>query len=305
MLNQAKNQLYIYLSAFAIPILVALFLVTVSQIAFANTNYLSDKSLSPISEITTRLPVSFNETLAADIAVWKFGAGCPPETAIYIHGWNKDVTEAREEFNRIQSSLNSDGYKIPLIGFSWNSKVPYTDAIVNAEKNGPDLAKLIVAFHKKCPQTEIRLIAHSVGSEVLGNALLNLDTNSSGQRANEVNVTKILKSAHLIGATMNNNLITKDSRLGQAIEVMVDRFYNLYSHEDDGLQFNQMFGNRDPLGLAGAPNGALIPINYRDVNVAYRYFLFLMRMVMAMQRSALRKSNLFLSGEIVIVVTLA
>jgi len=49
-----------------------------------------------------------------------------------IHGWNKNESDGREEFNRIQSSLNF-GYMIPLIGFSWTSKVLYPEAIAPQE----------------------------------------------------------------------------------------------------------------------------------------------------------------------------
>jgi hypothetical protein len=48
---------------------------------------------------TTQLP--FNAALLANSSVLKFGAGCPPETAIYVHGWSRNETEADEEFNRI------------------------------------------------------------------------------------------------------------------------------------------------------------------------------------------------------------
>jgi hypothetical protein len=48
---------------------------------------------------TTQPP--FNAALLANSSVLKFGAGCPPETAIYVHGWSRNETEADEEFNRI------------------------------------------------------------------------------------------------------------------------------------------------------------------------------------------------------------
>ena len=52
------------------------------------------------------------------------------DIAIYIHGFNKDKDEAGEEFNRIQISLNHNNYTIPLIGFSWDSKVLWEQAKV-------------------------------------------------------------------------------------------------------------------------------------------------------------------------------
>ena len=36
--------------------------------------------------------------------------------------------KAREEFNRLQMSLDDNDYRIPRIGFSCNSKVDYLEA---------------------------------------------------------------------------------------------------------------------------------------------------------------------------------
>jgi hypothetical protein len=48
----------------------------------------------------------------------KLDVGCPPEIVIYVHNFNKDSTDTKEEFNRIQTSLNDTNYKTPLIGLS-------------------------------------------------------------------------------------------------------------------------------------------------------------------------------------------
>src|SRR5687767_4578354 len=120
--------------------------------ASAYTNYISDKKLSPIFEVTIRDYVPDREKLQSFSALqfkstlMKLSAGCPPEIAIYIHGFNKNSTDAKEEFNRIQTSLNDNNYRIPLIGWSWNSNTDYFTAQKNAKDNGPILANFTTEF---------------------------------------------------------------------------------------------------------------------------------------------------------------
>ena len=97
----------------------------------------------------------------------EFGSDCPNETLIYIHGYNRNDSEAKEDFNRIQTSLTYNNYRIPLVGFRWDSKVLWEQAKINAKKNGPKLADYIIGFHNKCPNTKIHLIAHSLGASVV------------------------------------------------------------------------------------------------------------------------------------------
>ncbi len=62
----------------------------------------------------TQLP--FDTALLVNSAILKFGAGYPPEIAIYVHGFNRNDADAREEFNRIQTSLNHSNYRYLLLG---------------------------------------------------------------------------------------------------------------------------------------------------------------------------------------------
>ena len=81
-----------------------------------------------------------------------------------VSNYSNKQTEAGEEFNRLLTSLDHNNYTIPLIGFSWNSLPPYETAKINAKENGPELAKFISAFKNKCPGTDIRIVAHSLGA---------------------------------------------------------------------------------------------------------------------------------------------
>ena len=238
--------------------IIGLFIIVVPS-ALAYNNYISDKTLSPIAEVDTRnffyAPSSVNFTLA------KFGSDCPPEIAIYVHGFKRDDIEAKEEFNRLQTSLLHNNYRIPVVGFSWDSKVLWEQAKVNATKSGEQLANFTTEFKKweNCPKTNIRILAHSLGAAVINSTLVSLNQNANG--------TDMITSVHLLGAAINNTLIANNTLLGNATENVVDKFYNLYDPEDDGLTVNQL-ENRHPLGLVGALK-LNVPSNYNEANIVY------------------------------------
>lgn len=255
-----------------IPIILSVlalsFFIIIQSVA-AYSNYTSDKTLSPIYDANTRIytnfKIEFNSTTSAlfvNSTLTKFGSGCPPELAIYIHGFSRNDVEANEEFNRIQTSLIHDNYRIPLVGLSWESKVLWPLAKTNAKDNGPMLALYVMSFHKKCPHTDIRIIAHSLGAAIVDNALTYLYNNP--------NWNGKIASVHLLGAAIDNKLIGNKTILGNATEHIVNKFYNLYNPQDDGLKFNQAFEvpHQDPLGLVGAPKGT-VHLNYNDTIVTY------------------------------------
>ena len=186
-------------------------------------------------------------------ALDKFGGKCPPEIVIYIHGFNRDRTEAGEEFDRIQKSLILNNYTTDLVGFSWNSNTGanYELAKMNAMANGPELAKFINELKLKCPTT-IRLISHSLGAVVVESTLINLDKMQQGLNMNtSFNNSKKIMSVHLLGAAIDNKTVAKNTPFGNAIAHVVDKFYNLYNPEDDGLEINTLYENKIPVGLLG------------------------------------------------------
>jgi len=255
-------------------VVVALSLILIIQPSLAYTDYIPQRIPSPIFVVSTRdyvpmaTQIPFNTLWLVNKTLLNFGAGCPPETAVYIHGWNRDESEAAEEFDRVQASLNHNSYRIPLIGFSWNSKTDYITAQNNAKDNGPLLSQFIIDFNRICPDSHIRLMAHSLGAAVVESTLVSLDTNPTLQVTVNDNNSKFIKSIDLLAAAIDNKLMVNNSAFANATEHLVDRFYNLYDPEDDGLQFNREYERHDPLGLVGAPS-ATTPSNYNDTNVVY------------------------------------
>lgn len=197
---------------------------------------------------------------------------CPQakEVVIYIHGAWTDDQAANEQFNRTAMSLINNKYTNPLIGFSWDSNTPinkggWETAKNVAEKNGPKLAQFVLDFKNKCKYTDIRLIAHSLGAEVVNSTLESLNSNQQWNERSGLNIT----SVHLLGAAIDRSSIAANTTLGKAIEKIVDDFYNLRNSEDNMLEYvYRSIEKHDALGLLGVSHSMPLPKNYfeREVN---------------------------------------
>jgi esterase/lipase superfamily enzyme len=266
-LKQIKNYCIITSLVLAvISISSIVFSQSVSATLSDTTNHQQQQMLSIVSTRDVPIFDLTHLTKLVDDTIEKFNKTktCPSEIAIYIHGFNKSKNDAGEEFNRLQTSLKNNTYIIPLIGFSWDSKVSWEQAKVNAKKNGEELAKFLYKLKNKCSNTNIRILAHSLGASVVDSTLTNLveylDLKNTGD------TSKIIKSVHLLGAAINNELILDNNPFGNAINDTVEKFFNLYNPEDDGLEINRLIEKHNPLGAVGAPNQP-IPKNYKDTNI--------------------------------------
>ena len=79
-----------------ILVIVSFFLILgPSQVVLGQTGDLFKESEpATLSIFSTRTIPNLNLTQLIDLTVTKFGGSCPPEVAIYIHGWNKDQNGA-------------------------------------------------------------------------------------------------------------------------------------------------------------------------------------------------------------------
>ena len=175
------------------------------------------------------------------------------ELAVYIHGvWTGQIA-AKEQIDRINLSLISNEYNLPVAGFSWDSNTVinpsgWTIAKSIAKQNGPKLAKFLSDFKTNCPNHKIRLIAHSLGAKVVESALINLNNNETWKNNSAYNITSI----HLIGAAISDRATSKNTQFGSAIDNTVNNFYNLYNPKDNLLQGLYIkTENENPLGLLG------------------------------------------------------
>ena len=191
------------------------------------------------------------------------------EIAVYIHGvWTTHIA-AKEQIDRINLSLNSNEYNIPVVGFSWDSNTAINPsgwdiAKSIAHQNGSKLAKFLSDFKTTFPNPNIRIIAHSLGAKVVECALINLNNNQIWKNNAENSITSI----HLIGAAISNRATSKNTEFGTAIENTVNNFYNLYNPRDNLLQgLYVKTENANPLGLLGLDKEEPFPSNYTERNV--------------------------------------
>jgi hypothetical protein len=236
---------------------------------------------------------------SANIPGLQAGTDCPSEIAIYIHGiWVgiDSLEDPSEIFDRAKKSIAADNYNMEFIGFSWDSDTKisidgtgWLAAKFIAKENGPKLAQFISDYKNRCQGTDIRLIAHSMGSRVL---LSGLDSLYRNQEWNNKNFK--IASAHVMGAALDNEEIAKSPSYiisdpsalldvdewydaygiklgyGTAIEAEVVKFYNLFNREYNSLEapiLYKFYEQDDALGLQGS-SSAILPIsNYEEIDV--------------------------------------
>jgi hypothetical protein len=240
----------------------------------AHSNDIDERILPPLFRISTRDNIPFNTTESINDILENLGGSCPSEIAVYIHGFWRDESDAQEEFLRTQASLIHSNYRIPFVGFSWDSKADpdnlvksWQEAKMTAKDNGPKLAKFITDFKEQnnCPNINVHIISHSLGASVVNSTLVYLSNSLDWNN----NTDPKIHSVHLLGAAIDNDSVARNASLGNAIENVVNRFYNLYDPEDNGLEVNRLLEGHEPLGMQGAPIGINLPVNYVQKNVIY------------------------------------
>ena len=218
---------------------------------------------------------------------------CPNEIAIIVHGWGLNQSKADERFVRANMSLNDTDYhnNNSVVGYSWDAnlnKNHWTLAKFIAKENGPKLAQFILDFKIQCPNTEVRLVAHSLGARVV---LSTLDSLYNNQKWN--NETFKVTSVTLMGAAVDDEEVSKDlsyilknpaivknmsewydvfgikSAYGKAIENVTSHFYNLFDPKDKALIkfYMKKDENDTALGLKGKQEGITAPSNYNQKDV--------------------------------------
>jgi len=229
---------------------------------------------------------------------------CPGELALYVHGiWTSDL-QAEEQTDRVNQSLRSSGYSIPLIGFSWDSNTAFSlDNVTSSyhgwmiakkisNENGSILGKFISDYKTECPEDKIRIIAHSLGSRVTLSALQWIYDNINLQNGN--NTSKEITSVHLMGAPVNNDQISTNPNdcisytpylpcSGVAIQSEVGYFSNLFNPEDNTLagEINpfcwicglvkspyELSEGHNALGAYGAASTIGVPSNFDETDVS-------------------------------------
>jgi len=157
------------------------------------------------------------------------------EITIVIHGLRNNKSGALAKFEIAKKRLVNLGYLHPIVGFSYDSNtkgVQYRSqekkatnvGVMIAKKNGKNLSAFLIYVKKSFPHLKIRLIGHSLGSQVILSALVNLKNK------------KLVESVHIFGASIPANSVST-KKFGTIIQKTVNqKFVNYYSKNDSVLK---------------------------------------------------------------------
>ena len=177
------------------------------------------------------------------------------EITVMIHGMQNNRSDAVAKFKIAKNRLRTLGYSNPVIGFSYDAntkgahlKKTESRALrvgqIIAKKNGMNLSQYILDFKFQNPKTKIRLIGHSLGSEVIFSTLEYLSKKTK---------TPLVESVYFFGASLPSNYPSskKSSRILQ--RMVNSKIINFYSPSDEVLGYSSEKGYvRNPIGLFGA-----------------------------------------------------
>ena len=174
-----------------------------------------------------------------------------PEISIMVHGMRNDSAGAASKVSIASERLACLGYVHPVIGFSYDSDVVgahlrrgYVRALevahAIAEKNGFHLAAFLEDFARS-HGTAVRLLGHSLGSEVIVSAVRHLRRGGHAP---------LIRSVHLFAASATRNDLASTRRMLD--EAVSDSIKNYYHEGDKELARGHDAGlNKCPAGLYG------------------------------------------------------
>lgn len=178
------------------------------------------------------------------------------EIVIMIHGLRNDKQGAIEKVILAKRRLKQLGYRHPVIGFSYDSntkgahlKKSEAHALRVGQKiaklNGYNLSQFIIDFKKINQNTKIRLIGHSLGTEVILSTLKKLATNSKNKN--------IIESIHFFGSSLESDFANPNKSGKTLQKVVKNKILNYYCPTDQVLKQSHMEGLvKNPLGYLGS-----------------------------------------------------
>ena len=177
------------------------------------------------------------------------------EVTIMIHGLRNDNAGAVAKVVLAQKRLRKLGYAHPIIGYSYDSNTTGAHLIKHVKralavgqkiaiKNGKNLGAFIEDFKIVSPKTKIRLMGHSLGSQVILSTLEYL----AKKRQN----IDIVEAAYLFGASITED-VPSSKKYGKIIQNMIkSKIVNHYAPKDEVLLWaDKEKYVKGPLGLNG------------------------------------------------------
>ncbi|MFQ5476023.1 MAG: DUF726 domain-containing protein [Nitrosopumilus sp.] len=178
------------------------------------------------------------------------------EIAIMIHGLQNDNAGAVAKVVLARNRLRKLEYRHPVIGFSYDSNTTGAHLIAHAKhalevgqkiakKNGRNLGKFIEDFKSSSPKTKLRLIGHSLGSQVILSTVEYL--------AKKKQNSGIIDSVYFFGASITED-IPSSKKYGKILQTIINKkIINHYAPTDEILYWADKANYvRGPLGLKGA-----------------------------------------------------
>ncbi len=178
------------------------------------------------------------------------------EITIMIHGLQNDNAGAVAKVILAKNRLRKLGYLHPVIGFSYDSNTTGAHLIAHvkhalavgqiiAKKNGRNLGKFIEDFKIASPKTKIRLMGHSLGSQVILSTVEYL--------AKKKQNSGIIDSVYFFGASITED-IPSSKKYGKILQNIINKkIINHYAPTDDVLYWADKASYvKGPLGLKGA-----------------------------------------------------
>ena len=126
------------------------------------------------------------------------------------------------------------------------------------KKNGQNLARFIEDFKSDSPETRIRLMGHSLGSQVILSTVENLA---------KKNLPGIIESVHFFGASITSD-VPSSKKYGPLINKIIrQKIVNYFSPTDEVLSWanKEKFVN-GPLGLEGATGKTISKYHQKSVS---------------------------------------
>ena len=178
-----------------------------------------------------------------------------------IHGLRNNTSGALTKFVIAKRRLVHLGYKNPVIGYSYDSNTTGAQYILHAlhalhigviiaNKNGRNLAKFVIDFKKKSPETKIRLMGHSLGAHVILSTIKNLARNTKNKG--------IIEAVYLFGGSIPSDALSAKNAL-YVQKIVSKKIRNYYSPHDEVLRVVDDWNwVNTPIGYKGA-HGKTIP----------------------------------------------
>lgn len=178
------------------------------------------------------------------------------ELTIMIHGLRNDNAGAIAKVVLAKNRLRKLGYSYPVIGYSYDSNttgahlIKYAKRSLSvgqkiAKKNGKNLGKFIEDFKSENPNIKIRLMGHSLGTQVILSTLEYL--------AKKKKNFGIVEGVYFFGASITEE-IPSSKKYGKILQNIVNKkIVNHYAPTDEVLKWADSEKHvKGPLGLNGS-----------------------------------------------------